>query len=171
MKIFTIIFIFLSNLCFSQFKIVIDETFSLKIQAAIEVIRETDATSYVIVNDYCDKILISADTIPTSNDGIINIPLKVVAGTSLNLIASTIVRESYKLRLEDIALQLNPRERELLCFDYEKEFRQKLPKEYGTTMKDKFRKFVNSKNSIQQQPISENFFKRFITKIKNIFSK
>lgn len=147
MKNIVFALLFVSNVTLAQFRIIVDETFNLKIQAAIEVIKENDATSFVIVSDYCDKILISADTIPSSDDGIINIPLKTVAAPSLNLIASTIVRHSYKLRLEEIATQLTPKEREVLCHNYEFEFQKKLPKEYGTSVKDKFRKFMkNLKN-------------------------
>ncbi len=137
-------FIFLVNISNAQFKVIVDETFSLKIQAAIDLIKESDATSFVLVSDYCDKILISADTIPKSDDGIINIPLRTVGAPSINLLASTIVRESYKLRLDEVAQQLNQKERDLLCHEYEIIFQKKLPKEYGNTMKERIRKIVDS---------------------------
>ena len=144
MKKIVFALLFVSNVTLAQFRIIVDETFNLKIQAAIDVIKENDATAFVIVSDYCDKIMISADTIPSSDDGIINIPLKTVAAPSLNLIASTIVRHSYKLRLEEIATQLNPQEREVLCQNYEFEFRKRLPVEYGNSFKDRFRKFMDN---------------------------
>jgi hypothetical protein len=149
--IFTLFLI--SNTCFGQFKILVDETFSLKIQASIELIKQHDATSYVIVSDYCDEILISADSIPSSDDGTINIPLKVVGGPSLNLISSVVVRESYKLRLLDIAKHLNQKEIELLCHQYEIDFRKKLPKEYGSTWKEKIRKFIDK---LRENSLSED---------------
>lgn len=136
--------LFVSNVTLAQFRIIVDETFNLKIQAAVEVIKENDATAYAIVSDYCDKILISADTVPSSDDGIINIPLRTVGAPSLNLIASTIVRHSYKLRLEEIATQLTQQEREVLCHNYEFEFRKKLPTEYGDSFKERFRKFMDN---------------------------
>ena len=149
-------FFFFVNICNAQFKVIVDETFSLKIQAAMDLIKETDGTSFVLVSDYCDKILISADTIPKSDDGIINIPLRTVGAPSLNLLASTIVRESYKLRLDDVAQQLNQREKDLLCHEYEIIFQKKLPREYGKTVKERFRKIVDHiKNDPYNQSIEE----------------
>lgn len=155
MKKIVLAFLFASNVSYSQFRILVDETFNLKIQSAVELIKENDATSFVIVSDYCDKILISADTIASSTDGIINIPLKVVASPSLNLLASTIVRHSYKLRLEDVAQQLTEKERELLCHNYEMMFQKKLPKEYGNSWKDKFRKIIDKIKNDPYQGDSE----------------
>jgi hypothetical protein len=156
MKKLILVFILSSQVSFGQFKVVVDETFNLKIQAAVELIRQNDATSFAIVSDYCDQILISCDTIPKSDDGIINIPLRTVGGPSLNIIASVIVRESYKLRLLDVAKQLNDKEREVLCHAYELNFNKKLPREYGTSMKDKLRKFIdNLKDDPYQSSIQD----------------
>ncbi len=145
--------LFLINTSNAQFKVIVDETFSLKIQAAMDLIKETDGTSFVLVSDYCDKILISADTIPKSDDGIINIPLRTVGAPSLNLLASTIVRESYKLRLDDIANQLNLKEKEILCHEYEIIFQKKLPREYGKSVKERLRKIVDS---IKNDPYNQS---------------
>ena len=145
MKTFlTFCIIILSLNCYSQFKIITDETYEPKLRTAINLIRETDAGYYCLFVDYCTQIRISSDSIPKQfNDGIMNVPLRLVSSPSLNNLSSWMVNESYRLRLEDVGKTLTKSSKDSLCFSYEKTFRIKLPKEYGTSLRERMRKFFD----------------------------
>jgi hypothetical protein len=143
MKTFlTFCIIILSLNCYSQFKIITDGTYEPKLRTAINLIRETDAGYYCLFVDYCTQIRISSDSIPKQfNDGIMNVPLRLVSSPSLNNLSSWMVNESYRLRLEDVGKTLSKPSKDSLCFRYEQTFRTKLPKEYGTSLRERMRKF------------------------------
>ena len=130
--------------CLSQFKILTDETYEPKLRTAIELIRETDAGYYCLFVDYTSQIRISSDSIPKQfSDGVMNVPLRVVAAPSMNNLASWMVNQSYRLRLDEIAKNLNKNQVDSLCFRYEQTFRTKLPREYGTSFKERMRQFFD----------------------------
>jgi hypothetical protein len=70
-----------------------------------------------------------------------NVPLRLVSSPSLNNLSSWMVNESYRLRLEDVGKTLSRSSKDSLCFRYEQTFRTKLPKEYGTSLRERMRKF------------------------------
>ena len=130
--------------CFPQFKIITDGTYEPKLRTAINLIRETDAGYYCLFVDYCTQIRISSDSIPKQfNDGVMNVPLRLVSSPSLNNLSSWMVNESYRLRLEDVGKTLSKSSKDSLCFRYEHNFRIKLPKEYGTSLRERMRKFFD----------------------------
>jgi len=130
--------------CLSQFKIITDATYEPKLRTAINLIRETDAGYYCLFTDYCTQIRISSDSIPKQfNDGIMNVPLRLVSSPSLNNLSSWMVNESYRLRLDDVGKTLSRPSKDSLCFRYEQTFRTKLPKEYGTSLRERMRKFFD----------------------------
>jgi hypothetical protein len=130
--------------CLSQFKIITDGTYEPKLRTAINLIRETDAGYYCLFVDYCTQIRISSDSIPKQfNDGVMNVPLRLVSSPSLNNLSSWMVNESYRLRLEDVGKILSKSSKDSLCFRYEQTFRTKLPKEYGTSLRERMRKFFD----------------------------
>jgi hypothetical protein len=130
--------------CLSQFKIITDATYEPKLRTAINLIRETDAGYYCLFTDYCTQIRISSDSIPKQfNDGVMNIPLRLVSSPSLNNLSSWMVNESYRLRLDDVGKTLSKSSKDSLCFRYEHNFRIKLPKEYGTSLRERMRKFFD----------------------------
>ena len=130
--------------CYSQFKIITDATYEPKLRTAINLIRETDAGYYCLFTDYCTQIRISSDSIPKQfNDGIMNVPLRLVSSPSLNNLSSWMVNESYRLRLDDVGKTLSRPSKDSLCFRYEQTFRTKLPKEYGTSLRERMRKFFD----------------------------
>lgn len=130
--------------CFPQFNILTDETYEPKLRSAIELIKETDSGYYCLFTDYTSQIRISSDSIPKQfSDGVMNVPLRVVASPSMNNLASWMVNQSYRLRLDDIAKNLSKNQVDSLCFRYEQTFRSKLPREYGTSFKERMRKFFD----------------------------
>ena len=130
--------------CFPQFKILTDQTYEPKLRTAINLIRETDAGYYCLFVDYCTQIRISSDSIPKQfSDGVMNIPLRLVSSPSLNNLSSWMVNESYRLRLDDVGKTLSRSSKDSLCFRYEHNFRIKLPKEYGTSLRERMRKFFD----------------------------
>jgi hypothetical protein len=140
----TFLMVMMSLNCLSQFKILTDETYEPKLRTAIELIRETDAGYYCLFVDYTSQIRISSDSIPKQfSDGVMNVPLRVVAAPSMNNLASWMVNQSYRLRLDDIAKNLNKNQVDSLCFRYEQTFRTKLPREYGTSFKERMRQFFD----------------------------
>lgn len=141
---FTSGFIMLTLNCFPQFNILTDETYEPKLRSAIELIKETDAGYYCLFVDYTSQIRISSDSIPKQfSDGVMNVPLRVVASPSLNNLASWMVNQSYRLRLDDVAKNLSKNQVDSLCFRYEQTFRRKLPREYGTSFKERMRQFFD----------------------------
>lgn len=145
MKIFlTFGMVMITLNCFPQFKILTDQTYEPKLRTAINLIRETDAGYYCLFVDYCTQIRISSDSIPKQfSDGVMNVPLRLVASPSLNNLSSWMVNESYRLRLDDVGKTLSKSSVDSLCFRYEQTFRTKLPKEYGTSLRERMRKFFD----------------------------
>ena len=145
MKTFYKFLLFLLPLnCFPQFKIITDQTYEPKLRTAINLIRETDAGYYCLFTDYCTQIRISSDSIPKQfNDGVMNVPLRLVSSPSLNNLASWMVNRAYHLRLDEVANHLREQTKDSLCFRYEQTFRTKLPKEYGTSLRERMRKFFD----------------------------
>jgi len=141
---FTSGLIMLTLNCFPQFNILTDETYEPKLRSAIELIKETDAGYYCLFVDYTSQIRISSDSIPKQfSDGVMNVPLRVVAAPSMNNLASWMVNQSYRLRLDEVAKNLSKNQVDSLCFRYEQTFRCKLPREYGTSFKERMRQFFD----------------------------
>ena len=145
MKIFlTFCMVMITLNCLPQFKILTDQTYEPKLRTAINLIRETDAGYYCLFVDYCTQIRISSDSIPKQfSDGVMNVPLRLVASPSLNNLSSWMVNQSYRLRLDDVGKTLSKSSVDSLCFRYEQTFRNKLPKEYGTSLRERMRKFFD----------------------------
>jgi hypothetical protein len=142
--ILTFVFIMLTLNSLSQFKIITDETYEPKLRSAINLMRETDAGYYCLFIDYTSQIRISSDSIPKQfSDGVMNVPLRVVSAPSMNNLASWMVNQSYRLRLDDVAKNLSKNQVDSLCFRYEQNFRRKLPREYGTSFKERMRQFFD----------------------------
>jgi len=145
MKIFYGLILFLLPFnCLSQFKVIIDPTYEPKVRTAINLIRETDAGYFCLFTDYCSQIRISSDSIPKQfNDGVMNIPLRLVSSPSLNNLAAWMVNRAYHLRLDDVANHLKKETMDSLSHSYEINFVRKLPKEYGTSLREIMRKFFD----------------------------
>jgi hypothetical protein len=142
--ILTFVFIMLTLNSLSQFKIITDETYEPKLRSAINLMREADAGYYCLFIDYTSQIRISSDSIPKQfSDGVMNVPLRVVSAPSMNNLASWMVNQSYRLRLDDVAKNLSKNQVDSLCFRYEQNFRRKLPREYGTSFKERMRQFFD----------------------------
>jgi len=134
--------------CLGQFKIQIDEVYEPKVRIAIDMIKNTDASYFCMLSDYCSQIKITDDTsMRELKDGIINIPLKIVSTPSLNRLSSWIVRQAFLLRMEDVGKNLAYRDKMFLANKYEMEFSSKLPKENLNSLRFKLKQFFESRKN------------------------
>jgi uncharacterized protein YnzC (UPF0291/DUF896 family) len=146
-KIILFLFI-LPNFVYSQFKLVVEPTYEIKIRTSIELMRETDAGVFCLFSDYCTEIKVGDDSLNNNfKDGVIFIPLKLISHTSLNNIALWLARQSYDMRLKEVNPLLTQKKKQELLAEYEVSFKKKLPREYGTSFKDRIRRFVDKINS------------------------
>lgn len=157
-KYFGILF-FLNHFSFGQFNVIVDPIYEPKVRASLELIKETDASYYCMFNDYCSQIRITNDSIPNQfQDGIIQIPLRLISGTSLNNISCWIVNQTYRLRMTEVSKNIKNQELESLSHKYEAIFKSKLPREYSNSFKDRLRKFFDNlikdpyENQIEENP-------------------
>jgi hypothetical protein len=145
MKKFLVTLLLFPLVSYSQFKIICDDTYEPKIRTAITVIKETDSGAFCLFSDYCQQIRISNDTLPKFfSDGLINVPLRLISQRSFNNIASWFVRQSYGLRLTDVNPDIDPIIKQEMMIKYEMDFNKKLAKEYGSSFKERMRKFFDS---------------------------
>jgi hypothetical protein len=149
-------FIFLTINSFGQFKILTDPTYEPKLRSSIELIKETDAGYYCLLNDYCSQIRITSDSIPNQfQDGIIIVPLRLVSSPSLNNLSCWLVYQSYMLRITEVGKTLTYVEKTKLAHQYESNFRIKLPKEYGNSLRERMKKFFDMLRNDPYENISE----------------
>jgi hypothetical protein len=156
----TILSIMIVTNSFGQlsFKIIIeDKVYEPKILTAIEQIRTTDASYYCMLTDYCTRIKIEKQPHKEADSTIMYIPLSIVCSPSLNRLSAWIVRESFLLRMKDVGKNLASKDKLYLANKYELEFLAKLPKEHPNSLRERLKRFFESKkNQLPDTPPEED---------------
>ena len=121
---FTILF---PSICFAQPRVdKAGDGWDLKIDSAINLIKQYDSTKYNLLLNVCNKIEFWNGNYST-NDGKKTIVVSVndVKLNSLNNLASVVIHESFHLYLSEKSL--DTKKEENMCYRYELSFIKKLP--------------------------------------------
>jgi hypothetical protein len=127
MRTLIVFFLLVSDFCYSQFKIIVDETYEPKIKTAIYLIYSTNSTNWTMLTSECSQIRITSDSIPNQNEEqIIKIPLKIISSYSYNELACWLVRQSYYLYQMNKIKLLKSELIDLEALKFESDFRYSL---------------------------------------------
>ena len=127
MRLAALLFLLAPIFCKGQ--IIVDKAgdgWDLKIDSAINLIKQYDSTKYNLLLNVCNKIEFWNGNYST-NDGKKTIVVSVndVKLNSLNNLASVVIHESFHLYLSEKSL--NTKKEENMCYRYELSFIKKLP--------------------------------------------
>ena len=103
----------------------------LKVDSAIQLIKETDYEKAIVLDSVCKKIEFWQGSFSTNegsygNKGTILISVKDVKLNSINNLAAVLVHESLHLLFLKKGMVLSPGKEEMYCYRYELEFLLKL---------------------------------------------
>jgi hypothetical protein len=133
MRILLFILALLSTSAYGQIKIdKAGDGWDLKIDSAINLIKQTDSNYYNVLVKYCDHIEIwnekfSSNEPHQNNKGTILIAVGDINLNSLNNLASVLVHESAHLGFRNAGDKLKEKDEEYFCYNYELVFIRKLP--------------------------------------------
>jgi hypothetical protein len=109
---------------FSQIKIdKAGDGWDLKIDSAIQLIKQTDLPKYQLLDSVCNSISFWVSEFSscelTDSTGVIYVAVKDVKLNSINNLAAVLVHESFHLYLRKREIILTPNQEEYFCYYYE----------------------------------------------------
>jgi hypothetical protein len=119
----------LSTTGFSQIQIDdVGDGWKLKVDSALTLIKKTSPEHYKEVSEYCKHITYWMGGFSTTQDSsVVVISVRDMKIGSINNLACIIVHESHHLAIQNKHIVMNPKKEELVCYQYEYEFLQRIP--------------------------------------------
>ena len=130
MKIWTLLlYVFIFTPLFGQIKITdVGDGWKGKVEQALDTIQKYDIEKYYLIMETCKVVAFwNGGFATTESDSIITIPTKEMNNGNIYNIASILVHESLHLYFLTTNFKLNPNVEEVVAYQYELEFLNKVP--------------------------------------------
>jgi hypothetical protein len=123
------ILLILSSYSFSQIKITdVGDGWKGKVEQALDTIQKYDIEKYYLIMETCKVVAYwNGGFATTESDSIITIPTKEMNNGNIYNIAAILVHESLHLYFLTTNFKLNPNVEEVVAYQYELEFLNKVP--------------------------------------------
>ena len=123
------ILLILSSYSFSQIKITdVGDGWKGKVEQALDTIQKYDIEKYYLIMETCEVVAFWNGGFSTiESDSIITIPSKEMNNGNIYNIAAILVHESLHLYFLTTNFKLNPNVEEVVAYQYELEFLNKVP--------------------------------------------
>ena len=130
MKIWTLLtYLFIFTPLFGQIKITdVGDGWKGKVEQALDTIQKYDIEKYYLIMETCKVVAFwNGGFSTTESDSIITIPSKEMNNGNIYNIAAILVHESLHLYFLTTYFKLNPNVEEVVAYQYELEFLNKVP--------------------------------------------